>query len=71
MSNIFGARAGFGMDASHVFLQNVLTVIPLIGGVVAVVVSRDCAGCEAGLPLCFMAISVPVTCVAWCLLRNC
>ena len=30
-SNIFGARAIFGMDASHIFPQSVLAVIPLIG----------------------------------------
>ena len=32
-SNIFGARAVFGMDASHVFPQSVLSVIPLTGSV--------------------------------------
>ena len=32
-SNIFGARAVFGMDACHIFPQGVLTIIPLIGGV--------------------------------------
>ena len=44
-SNIFGARAGFCMDASHDFPQSVLAVIPLIGSVIGVVVSRACTGC--------------------------
>ena len=38
------------MDASHVFPPSVLAIIPLIGCVVGVVVSRGCAGCEVGLP---------------------
>lgn len=29
-SMVFGARAAFGMDASHVFAQNVLATIPLV-----------------------------------------
>lgn len=45
------------MDASHVFPPSVLAIIPLIGCVVGVVVSRGCAGCEVGLPLCSMAIT--------------
>ena len=32
-SSIFGARAIFGMDASHFFPQHVLAIIPLIRGV--------------------------------------
>ena len=43
-SNIFGARAIFGMDASLVFLQGVLAVVPLIGGVFDVVVFNACSG---------------------------
>ena len=50
-ANVFGARSGFGMNASHCFPQGVLAVIPLIGSVVCVVVSKACAGCEVGLPL--------------------
>lgn len=42
-SSIFGARAVFGMDASLVFLQGVLAVVPLIGGVFDVVF-RACSG---------------------------
>ena len=52
VSNIFGARAGFGMDASHIFPLSVLAVIPLIGAVVGVSVSRACAGYEVVLSLC-------------------
>ena len=51
MSHVFHARAGFGMDTSHIFPQGVLAVIPWTGGVVGVVVSRACAGYEMGLPL--------------------
>ena len=43
--NIFDVRAVFCMDACHVFLQCVLAVIPLIGGVTGVVVTRACTGC--------------------------
>ena len=31
VSSVFGVRAGFGMDASHIFPQSVLGGIPLIG----------------------------------------
>ena len=44
-SNIFGARAVFSMDACHVFLQCVLAIFPLVGGVIFVVVTRACTGC--------------------------
>ena len=44
-SNIFGVRAVFDMDACHVFPQCVLAVIPLIGGVIGVVVTRACTVC--------------------------
>ena len=35
VSNIFAARA-FGIEASHVFPQSLLAVIPLIQGVIGV-----------------------------------
>lgn len=54
MSNIFGARTGFGVDAGHVFLQSVLAVIPLIVGLL---VSRACARWEVGSLLCSMAVT--------------
>lgn len=38
-SNMFGVRIVFGTDASHIFPQSVLSIIPLIVGVV---VSRVC-----------------------------
>ena len=48
--------AGLGMAAIQVFPQSLLAIIPLIGGVVCVVVSRPCAGYEVGLPFCSVAI---------------
>ena len=48
VSNIFGVRAGFGVDDSHIFPQSVLAIIPLIRGVIGVVVTRPCTECEAG-----------------------
>ena len=55
--NIFGVRVVFGMNASHIFPQSVLAVIPLIGSVIGVVVSRACSGCWVELPLCSMAVT--------------
>ena len=49
--NIFGVKADFGMEASHIFPQDVLAIVPLIGVVVVVIVSRTCAGCKVGTPL--------------------
>ena len=57
MSSVFGVRAGFSMGTSPIFPQGVLAVILLIEGVVGVIISRACGGCEVGLPL----SSVPVT----------
>ena len=42
--NIFGARAVFIMDNCCLFSQCVLAIIPLIGGVTGVVVTRACTG---------------------------
>lgn len=56
VSNVFGMRAGFDMDASHNFPHEMLTIIILIGGVVGVEESNACVGCVVGL-LCFMAIA--------------
>lgn len=39
-SDIFGARAVFGADASHIFPQCVLAVIPVTGDVITVMVTR-------------------------------
>ena len=48
-SSIFGVRAGFGVDASHVFPQSVLPLSPLIRSMIGVVVSRACTGFWAGI----------------------
>ena len=58
VSNVFGARAGFYMDVSHSFPQCVLAAITFIGGVVGFGRSKACAGCEVGVPLCLMAVTV-------------
>ena len=50
--NVFGVRAGFGMDASHIIPQSVLAIIPLIG----VGGFKACAGCEARFSLCIVAV---------------
>ena len=46
---IFGARAVFSMDACHLFPQCMLAVIPLIGDVTDVVVTRACTRYCVGL----------------------
>lgn len=58
VSSVFGVRAVFDMDTSHVFPQGVLAVIPLLGNMVGAGVSIACVGCEAGLPLCFVPVAV-------------
>ena len=45
MFSIFDVRAGM------IAKQSVLAVIPLIGGVLCVVISRACAGCVVELPV--------------------
>ena len=40
----FGVRAVFSMDACHPFPQCMLAIIPLMGGVTDVVVTRACTG---------------------------
>ena len=42
--NFFGARAVFSIGVCHLFLQCMLSIIPLIGGVTDVVVTRACIG---------------------------
>ena len=56
-SSIFGARAVFGLDACYIFPQGVLAIIPLIGGVIGVVVTRACTGCWVGPPLCSVVVT--------------
>ena len=55
--DVFGVMAGFIVFTSHVFPQGVLAAITLIGGVTGVGRARACAECEAGLPLCSVAIT--------------
>lgn len=50
VSNIFGGRAGFGMDQMDLYSGYASGYLPS-GNVVGIVVSRACTGCEAGLPL--------------------
>ena len=47
----FGGKAGFDVDASHIFPQGVLAAVTLVRGVAGDGGARACAGCEAGLPL--------------------
>ena len=58
VSNSFGARADFSTDASHIFPQGMLAIIPLIGAVIGVVVSIVYAGCEVGPPLCSETVTI-------------
>ena len=53
----FGGRAGFDMDASHLFPQGVLAAITLLGGGAGDEGVRGGAWCEAGLSLCSVAIT--------------
>ena len=54
--SIFGVRASFGMDTSHIFPQGMLAIIPLIGDGIGVVLSRACTGFWVGPPLCSVAV---------------
>lgn len=58
-SNIFGTRAVFGVDAYHTFPYGVLGLVPLVGDVFGVVVSRACVGCWAGPCLCSVVVADP------------
>ena len=55
--NIFGAMSFYSMDAYHIFPQCVLTIIPLVGGVICVVVTRACTGYWLGPPLCSLVVT--------------
>ena len=57
MSNIFEVRAGFVINASHIFPQSVLVVSPLIGGVIGVVMTRTCTGCWVEPPVCSVVVT--------------
>ena len=53
----FGGRARFDVNRSHLFTQGVLAAINLVGGRVGDGGGRAIARCEAGLPLCSVAIT--------------
>ena len=55
--NIFGVRAGFDVDTSHVFPQGVLATITLIWGVAGLVGARAYTRCEVGFLLCSVAVT--------------
>ena len=57
VSDVFGGRAGFNMDASHVFSQGVLTGITLKGDGAGDRGTRAGAQCEAELSLRSLAIT--------------
>ena len=57
MPNAPGVRDGFDVDTSHVFPHHVLATTTLVGGVAFDGGARVCAGCEAGFPLCSVAIT--------------
>ena len=48
---VFGGRAGFGVNTSHIFPQDVLAAITLVGGGAGEGVARAGSRCEVGLPL--------------------
>ena len=58
MCGIFGERAGFNMDTSHIFLQGVLAVFPLTGSVAGIGGCKACVGYEVGFPLCSVAVTI-------------
>ena len=51
----FGGRAGFGVEASHVFPQDVLVAVSLVGSGARDGGARAGTRCEVGLPLCSVA----------------
>ena len=53
----FGGRAGFDVDASHVFPQGVLAAVTLVGDGAGGGGARDGAVCEAGRPLCSVVVT--------------
>ena len=52
----FGGRAGFDVNASHVFLQGVSASTPLVGDLTHEGGARAYARCEVALPFCSLAI---------------
>ena len=62
MPNIFGGRAGFDMDASHVFLQGTLAAIHLVWDGAGERMTKTGARCEVGLTLWSVAVTA-LSCV--------
>ena len=56
MPSAFNGRAGFDVDASHIFPQGVLAAVTLVGPVAGDGGAKVCAGCEVGL-LCSLAVT--------------
>ena len=57
-SSIFGVRAVFSMDSCRVFPPCVLAIVPLMGAVTGVVVTRAYTKCPAGPPLPSVVVTV-------------
>ena len=57
----FGGSAGFDTDTCHIFPQGVVTTLTLLGAVAGDGGARAGSRCEAGLPLC----SVAITALSW------
>lgn len=55
--NVFGIRAGFDVDTSHIFPQGMLASITLTVDVVGVRRPEACTVCEVGLAFCSMVIA--------------
>lgn len=58
LPSAFGERAGFDVDAGHIFSQGVQTAVTLVGGVAGAGGTRACTGREAWLCLCLATVTV-------------
>ena len=52
----FDTRAVFIMESCHLFLQYIMVIIPLIGDVADVVLTRACTGYWMGIPVFFVVV---------------
>ena len=52
---VFGARAGFSADASHILPQDMLAVMSFVQGMIGVGGPKTCAQCARGIPPCSVA----------------
>lgn len=55
--NIFGVGARASINAYHFFLQYILAIVPLIGGVTGIVVTTTCTRYSVGPPLCSVVVT--------------